>query len=41
MTDRSAGILDTSVFIADENGRPLETSLIPEEVVTTGVTLAD
>ncbi|MCV7298274.1 type II toxin-antitoxin system VapC family toxin [Mycobacterium barrassiae] len=37
----AAGILDTSVFIADESGRQLETSLIPEEVATTVVTLAE
>ena len=41
-TDRpSAGILDTSVFIANEDGRQLNTSLIPEEVATTVVTLAE
>lgn len=37
----AAGILDTSVFIADESGRPLETSLLPEELATTVVTLAE
>lgn len=42
MTDRpTAGILDTSVFIANENGRQLETSLIPDELATTVVTLAE
>lgn len=41
-TDRSpAGILDTSVFIADESGRQLKTSLIPDELATTVVTLAE
>ncbi len=41
-TDRpAAGILDTSVFIANESGRQLETTLIPEEVATTVVTLAE
>ena len=41
-TDRpAAGILDTSVFIASESGRQLETSLIPEELATTVVTLAE
>ncbi|OBI82188.1 ribonuclease [Mycobacterium sp. E740] len=34
-------MLDTSVFIANENGRPLETSLIPEELATTVVTLGE
>jgi len=37
----AAGILDTSVFIADESGRQLETSLLPEELATTVVTLAE
>jgi hypothetical protein len=41
-TDRAAaGILDTSIFIANESGRQLETSLIPEELATTVVTLAE
>ena len=37
----AAGILDTSVFIANESGRQLEATLIPEEVATTVVTLAE
>jgi hypothetical protein len=42
MTDRpAAGILDTSVFIAGETKRPLKTTLIPEEVATTVITLAE
>ena len=41
-TDRpAAGILDTSVFIAGETKRQLETALIPEEVATTVITLAE
>ena len=41
-TDRpAAGILDTSVFIASETTRQLETALIPDEVATTVITLAD
>lgn len=41
-TDRAAaGILDTSVFIANESGRQLETSSIPEELAMTVVTLAE
>jgi predicted nucleic acid-binding protein len=41
-TDRpAAGILDTSVFIASETGRQLDTTLIPDEVATTVVTLAE
>ncbi|WP_156426687.1 type II toxin-antitoxin system VapC family toxin [Mycobacterium sp. IS-3022] len=40
--DRPAlGILDTSVFIANESGRQLETSLLPDELATTVVTLAE
>jgi predicted nucleic acid-binding protein len=42
MADRpTAGILDTSVFIASETHRPLDTSLIPDEVATTVITLAE
>jgi predicted nucleic acid-binding protein len=42
MTDQpAAGILDTSVFIASESDRRLNTSLIPEEVATTVITLAE
>jgi predicted nucleic acid-binding protein len=36
-----AGLLDTSVFIATETGRQLEESLIPAEVATTVITLAE
>jgi predicted nucleic acid-binding protein len=36
-----AGILDTSVFIASETNRQLNTSLIPAEVATTVITLAE
>ncbi|MGV1006643.1 MAG: type II toxin-antitoxin system VapC family toxin [Candidatus Nanopelagicales bacterium] len=36
-----AGLLDTSVFIATETGRPLDESAIPEEVATTVITLAE
>lgn len=36
-----AGLLDTSVFIASETGRVLEESLIPAEVATTVITLAE
>jgi predicted nucleic acid-binding protein len=35
------GLLDTSVFIAAETGRRLDGSLIPDEVATTVVTLAE
>jgi len=41
-TDRpAAGILDTSVFIASETKRQLQTALIPDEVATTVITLAE
>ncbi len=42
MTDQpAAGILDTSVFIASETDRQLNTSAIPDEVATTVITLAE
>jgi len=42
MTEQfAAGVLDTSVFIATETNRQLNTSLIPEEVATTVITLAE
>jgi predicted nucleic acid-binding protein len=37
----AAGILDTSVFIATETKRQLNTSLVPDEVATTVITLAE
>ncbi|MEI7519688.1 MAG: type II toxin-antitoxin system VapC family toxin [Mycobacteriaceae bacterium] len=37
----TAGVLDTSVFIANETGRALNESGIPEAVATTVVTLAE
>lgn len=37
----SAGVLDTSVFIATETGRRLDESLIPDELAITVVTLAE
>ena len=36
-----AGLLDTSVFIASETGRPLDESAVPEEVATTVITLGE
>lgn len=36
-----AGVLDTSVFIATESGRALDASLIPAQVATTVITLAE
>lgn len=35
------GLLDTSIFIATESGRQLDTSVIPDEVATTVITLAE
>jgi predicted nucleic acid-binding protein len=35
------GILDTSVFIADEQGRALSTELLPAEAAVSVVTLAE
>lgn len=37
----TAGVLDTSVFIAAEGGRQLDESLIPEQVATTVITVAE
>ncbi len=37
----AAGVLDTSVFIAREGGRELTDSLIPDEVATTVITVAE
>jgi predicted nucleic acid-binding protein len=35
------GLLDTSVFIADEQGRPLATAHLPDEAAISVVTLAE
>ena len=35
------GLLDTSVFIADEQGRPLVTDRLPDEAAISVVTLAE
>lgn len=40
-TPHAAGVLDTSVFTATETGRQLDEALIPDEVATTVVTLAE
>jgi hypothetical protein len=37
----SAGVLDTSIFIAHESGRRLDSSVFPDEVATTVVTVAE
>ena len=39
MTER--GLLDTSVFIADESGRPLDASALPEQGFVSVVTVAE
>ena len=36
-----AGVLDTSVFIANETGRPIDETAMPEQVATTVITLAE
>jgi predicted nucleic acid-binding protein len=40
-TAPDAGVLDTSVFIATESRRQLDESLIPAELATTMITLAE
>ncbi|MGH3555343.1 MAG: type II toxin-antitoxin system VapC family toxin [Mycobacterium sp.] len=40
-TSPALGVLDTSVFIATETGRQLDEVLIPAEVATTVITLAE
>jgi predicted nucleic acid-binding protein len=35
------GVLDTSVFIASESGRPLKEDLLPDEAAVSVVTLAE
>lgn len=37
----SIGVLDTSVFIAQESGRRLDASGVPDQVATTVVTVAE
>lgn len=37
----AAGVLDTSVFIAQESGRRLDVSRLPDQLATTVVTLAE
>lgn len=40
-TAPAAGLVDTSVFVANETGRPLDETLIPAEVATTVITVAE
>lgn len=37
----SRGLLDTSIFIAQESGRKVDTSLLPDEVAISVVTLGE
>ena len=37
----TAGLLDTSVFIASESGRPLEVAQLPDESFVSVITLAE
>ena len=41
MTAASRGLLDTSVLIATEAGRPLDTKALPDEVFISVVTMAE
>ena len=41
MTGPARGVLDTTVFIANENGRELDVSRLPDESAVSVVTLAE
>lgn len=41
MSRASRGLLDTSVLIADESGRQLDTEALPDEVLISVVTIAE
>lgn len=41
MTGPTRGLLDTSVLIASETGRPLDTNALPDEVFISVVTIAE
>lgn len=41
MTAGRRGLLDTSVFIAGETGRPLDVRRLPDEVAVSAVTIAE
>lgn len=41
MTAPATGLLDTSIFIATESGRPLDQSLLPDEAFVSVVTIAE
>jgi predicted nucleic acid-binding protein len=38
---RTFGLLDTSVFVAQENGRPLDADAVPDDLAVSTVTLAE
>ena len=40
-SDPTRGLLDTSVFIADQSGRPLDVERLPHEVAVSAVTVAE
>lgn len=37
----SRGLADTSLFIANESGRPLQTGLLPDELAVSAITLGE
>ncbi len=41
MASSARGLLDTSVFIASESGRPMSTEMLPDESVICPVTIAE
>jgi predicted nucleic acid-binding protein len=41
VTSPTQGLLDTSVLIATESGRPLDTAALPDEVFVSAVTIAE
>ena len=41
MTAPSRGLLDTSVLIATETGRPIDTNALPEEIFISVITIAE
>lgn len=41
MVSTTTGLLDTSVFIAAESGRPMKTEMLPERSVICPVTIAE
>ena len=37
----SRGLADTSLFIANESGRPLQTNLLPDELAVSAITIGE